>query len=65
METRGRPGRQLAWPFVGREEELAWVGARRRAGGGCGVVISGAAGVGKTRLARELLAAGAWRWRGE
>jgi len=63
METRGRPagrpGRQLTWPFTGREEELAWVGARRRAGGCCGVVISGAAGVGKTRLARELLAAGA------
>ena len=59
METRGRPGRQLTWPFTGREEELAWVGARRRAGGCCGVVVSGAAGVGKTRLARELLAAGA------
>ena len=62
METRGPPrppGRQLTWPFTGREEELAWVGARRRAGGCCGVVISGAAGVGKTRLARELLAAGA------
>ena len=63
METRGRPagrpGRQLAWPFTGREEELAWVAARRRAAGCCGVVISGAAGVGKTRLARELLAAGA------
>ncbi len=62
METRGRPagrpGRQLTWPFTGREEELAWVGARRRAGGCCGVVVSGAAGVGKTRLARELLAAG-------
>jgi len=63
METRGRPagrpGRQVAWPFVGRGEELAWVAAQRRAGGGCGVVVSGAAGVGKTRLARELLAAGA------
>jgi hypothetical protein len=43
---------------VGREEELAWVAAQRRAGGCCGVVVSGAAGVGKTRLARELLAAG-------
>ena len=31
---------------------------RRRAGGCRGVVVSGAAGVGKTRLARELLAAG-------
>jgi len=34
------------------------VAARRRAGGCRGVVVSGAAGVGKTRLARELLAAG-------
>ncbi len=57
--TAGRPGRQLVWPFVGREEELALLAARRRAGACCGVVVSGAAGVGKTRLARELLAAGA------
>lgn len=62
MEARGRaagrPDRPAAWPFVGREEELAWVAARRRADGCRGVVVSGAAGVGKTRLARELLSAG-------
>jgi DNA-binding NarL/FixJ family response regulator len=62
MQTQGRPpGRQawqLAWPFTGREDELAWVAARRREGTCCGVVVSGAPGVGKTRLARELLASG-------
>jgi DNA-binding CsgD family transcriptional regulator len=51
--------RQLAWPFVGRDEELDLVDAALRERASCGVVVSGAAGVGKTRLARELLAAGA------
>jgi DNA-binding CsgD family transcriptional regulator len=44
----------LKWPLVGREDELAFAGrlvAERRARG---VVLSGAAGVGKTRLAAEL-----------
>jgi DNA-binding NarL/FixJ family response regulator/chromosome segregation and condensation protein ScpB len=50
--------RQLAWPFVGRDEELDLVDATLRERASCGVVVSGAAGVGKTRLARELLAAG-------
>ena len=42
----------VAWPLTGRDEELA---AIQRAIGGAevsGVVIAGAAGVGKTRLAR-------------
>jgi DNA-binding CsgD family transcriptional regulator len=46
----------VAWPLVGRDEELA---AIQDAIGGSevsGVVIAGAAGVGKTRLAREALA---------
>jgi predicted ATPase len=46
----------VAWPLTGRDEELA---AIQRAIGGTevsGVVIAGAAGVGKTRLAREVLA---------
>ena len=47
---------RVSWPLVGREDELAWVAAERRAGVSCGVVVSGSAGVGKTRLAREALA---------
>ena len=43
------------WPLVGRDDELARISdARER--GSCGVVISAAAGVGKTRLGREALA---------
>jgi predicted ATPase len=39
-----------AWPLVGRVEELAFV---TRALDGGGVIVTGAAGVGKSRLARE------------
>ena len=46
---------QLPWPFVGREDELAWVSAARQDASSWGVVLSGAAGVGKTRLARAAL----------
>ena len=44
------------WPLVGRVEELRFVAAalRSRTSRG-GVVLAGAAGVGKTRLAREAL----------
>lgn len=45
-----------SWPLTGREEELESLAARLGRGGGSGAVIAGAAGVGKTRLARELLA---------
>ena len=49
--------RPIAWPLVGRGDEMALAleSLRRR---GC-VVLAGAAGVGKTRLAREVLAASA------
>jgi len=48
----------LVWPLVGRVEELRFVDAvMRRRSGAAGVVVAGAAGVGKTRLAREALAA--------
>lgn len=42
------------WPLVGRAEELDYIGKILRADRSAGVLISGAAGVGKTRLAREL-----------
>ncbi|MGP4084289.1 LuxR C-terminal-related transcriptional regulator [Streptomyces sp. KR55] len=46
------------WPMTGRVEELRFIAAATRAGDGPrGVVLAGAAGVGKTRLAREALAA--------
>src|SRR5581483_4006100 len=43
------------WPLVGRVDELDLI-SRQRSQDSCAVVIAGAAGVGKTRLARELLA---------
>jgi DNA-binding CsgD family transcriptional regulator len=46
-----------AWPLTGRAEELRLIdAAMRRTGESQGVVLAGAAGVGKTRLAREALA---------
>ena len=44
------------WPLVGREQELAF--ARRALGDPevCGLLLTGRAGVGKTRLAKVLLA---------
>ena len=46
------------WPMVGRAEELAYLSRLNPGSGGpVGVVLAGPAGVGKTRLAREALAA--------
>jgi hypothetical protein len=44
------------WPLVGRQADLAEV-ARLRAEGVPGVALCGAAGVGKSRIAREAVAA--------
>ncbi len=45
------------WPLTGRAEELKVItGLTRHRDGPAGVVLAGAAGVGKTRLAREALA---------
>ena len=50
-----KPGGVTAeWPFVGRDRDLARMREAHDAGAS-GVVIGGAAGVGKTRLARRLL----------
>jgi predicted ATPase len=43
-----------SWPLLGRETELAYL-TGALAGGRLGVVLAGAAGVGKTRLAREAI----------
>lgn len=53
------------WPLVGRDEELEYLGRARRDRVGA-VVVGGAPGVGRSRLAAEALAAArAERWSGE
>jgi DNA-binding CsgD family transcriptional regulator len=58
---RGRFGRsyadpvRLQWPLTGRAEEIRFVEAGLSIRGVSGVVIHGAAGVGKSRVAREAL----------
>jgi predicted ATPase len=46
----------VSWPLVGRQSELEALAADIRDARGGGVVLAGAAGVGKTRVAREALA---------
>ena len=46
---------RLSWPLVGREDELEFVLDRVAGPIGRAVVVTGQAGVGKTRLAREAL----------
>ncbi|WP_156042610.1 helix-turn-helix transcriptional regulator [Rhodococcus sp. UNC363MFTsu5.1] len=49
-----------AWPLIGRVEELRLIAeALGGSGGYAGVVLGGAAGVGKSRLAREAVASAA------
>ncbi|OAN37858.1 helix-turn-helix transcriptional regulator [Mycolicibacterium iranicum] len=47
----------LSWPLIGRSEELRAVDTALSATDVSGIVISGAAGVGKSRVAREALSA--------
>ncbi|WP_352231278.1 LuxR C-terminal-related transcriptional regulator [Actinomadura sp. NBRC 104412] len=49
------PGVRTSWPFTGRTSTLDEVDSLLRTGGAQGVVVAGAAGVGKTRLVREAL----------
>jgi DNA-binding CsgD family transcriptional regulator len=44
----------VVWPLIGRDRELELVRARLSADAAGGVVLAGAAGVGKTRLATEV-----------
>jgi DNA-binding CsgD family transcriptional regulator len=47
---------EVTWPLIGRQAELEALAAVLGEGNAGGVVLAGAAGVGKTRLAREALA---------
>jgi DNA-binding NarL/FixJ family response regulator len=55
--SHGRNAGGERWPLTGREFELAHIAAARSDPTCGGVVVSGPAGVGKSRLAREALAA--------
>lgn len=47
---------QFEWPLIGRAEELEQIGVARREGR-CGAAVHGPAGVGRSRIAQEALAA--------
>ncbi|CAN5888475.1 LuxR family transcriptional regulator [soil metagenome] len=55
--TRANNIRQVGsgWPLVGRTEEIAEISGATSPEGPGGLVLAGAAGVGKTRLAREAI----------
>src|SRR6516165_6237766 len=46
---------RLSWPLVGRSDEIRTIAAAIAAPDGSGIVVGGAAGVGKSRIAREAL----------
>ncbi|MGK8491271.1 hypothetical protein [Nocardia asiatica] len=48
---------RLTWPLTGRSDELRVIRAATQSPGSAGIVVCGAAGVGKSRIAREALAA--------
>src|SRR5215207_2013354 len=52
---------RLTWPLTGRAEEMRLISAAISDEDTVGVVVWGAAGVGKSRIAREALAAAASR----
>jgi AAA ATPase domain len=51
----------VAWPLTGRSKELRLIEAAISDRGSSGIVIRGAAGVGKSRIAREAIAVAASR----
>lgn len=57
MITRTLLDVRLSWPLVGRSEEMRTIKAALTTSGVSGVVVSGAAGVGKSRIVREALSA--------
>jgi DNA-binding CsgD family transcriptional regulator len=61
VSERTEPARlapeSLVWPLVGRAAELARIARVRADADCCGVVLSAAAGIGKSRLARDAVAA--------
>ena len=52
---------RLSWPLIGRSEEMRTIEAALSASDVSGIVVCGAAGVGKSRIAREALSAAASR----
>src|SRR3954471_17662070 len=50
---------RLSWPLTGRVEELRSIGAAIADPESAGILVRGAAGVGKSRAAREALTAAA------
>jgi DNA-binding CsgD family transcriptional regulator len=54
---------RVSWPLTGRSEEMRLIGAAIVASDVSGIVVSGAAGVGKSRITREALSAAASRGR--
>jgi DNA-binding CsgD family transcriptional regulator len=54
-------GVRLSWPLIGRSEEMRTIEAAISASDVSGIVVYGAAGVGKSRIAREALSAVASR----
>ena len=48
---------QMRWPLIGRSEEMRAIQAAISASDVSGIVVYGAAGVGKSRIAREALSA--------
>ena len=52
---------RLTWPLTGRSKEMRLIEAAISDPGVSGIVICGAAGVGKSRIAREALDAAASR----